>query len=70
MQCEQRALCFRRVATPLHPPITSSVAAASLPAPPCRCVLDAMFDDRFRLKPAFLHNEAALRRRLRCARAG
>lgn len=37
-----------------------------LPAPNPRCVLDAMFDDRFRLKPAFLHNEAALRRRLRC----
>lgn len=30
------------------------------------CILDAMFDERsFRLKPAFLHNEAALQRRLR-----
>ena len=25
-----------------------------------------MFDDRFRLKPAFLHNERALRKRFRC----
>lgn len=31
----------------------------------CRCVLDAMYDDHFRIKPAFLHNEAALKRRLR-----
>lgn len=31
-----------------------------------RCILDAMFDERFRLKPAFLHNERALQRRLRC----
>ena len=37
--------------------------------PLCRCILDAMFDERFRLKPAFLHNERALQRRLRCAPA-
>ena len=32
-----------------------------------RCVLDAMFDERhFRVKPAFLRGEAALRKRFRC----
>jgi hypothetical protein len=30
-----------------------------------RCLLDAMFDDSFRLKPAFLRSERALQTRLR-----
>lgn len=34
------------------------------PLPPAgRCVLDAMFDDNFRIKAEFLHDRAALQKR-------
>ncbi len=69
---QRRLFCDTR--PQVHPDATSSLKRLRLSYPNClcfiapplrRCILDAMFDERFRLKPAFLHNERALQRRLR-----
>ena len=31
----------------------------------CRCILDCMFGENFRIREDFMHNEAALQRRFR-----
>ena len=33
--------------------------------PCCRCILDCMFGENFRIRDDFMHNEAALQRRFR-----